>query len=190
MGIRREKNYRVSCDSGVSRDCATGAGAGYLVKEAIDKDHLAATLRQQGWLAEWERCYDRRYYENDIGKMDLVLTCPQCFAEQCKPQEEYSSPDLKVDYKPRGETELKAAVEAKREELKSPEKSPFEDLIDDGPDAICDDCGHFACRHWQEKCLFGALVPNYPECQCKGMLWKGVRFEMDPTGGPIKEITQ
>lgn len=43
-----------------------------------------------------------------------------------------------------------------------------------GPGAICDDCGHFACRHGENGCAFPRPADN--PCRCAGMLWLGTRW--------------
>jgi hypothetical protein len=43
-----------------------------------------------------------------------------------------------------------------------------------GPGALCEECGHFACRHNPEGCQFPR--PADDPCRCSGMLWHGVRW--------------
>lgn len=63
-----------------------------------------------------------------------------------------------------------------------------------GPAGICEDCGHFACRHSQLRCRFHELDPKkYKPCPCRGMQWSGERsgerYYMDPAHGPIRPAT-
>lgn len=50
---------------------------------------------------------------------------------------------------------------------------------DPGPGGICDDCGHFAGRHYDGACdtgnLYSAGTPRRP-CRCAGFLWLGQRY--------------
>lgn len=51
------------------------------------------------------------------------------------------------------------------------------------PGGFCDDCGHYAARHVGRRCTW----PQYP-CTCTGLLWRGVRYEIDRTRGPVAVI--
>jgi hypothetical protein len=48
-------------------------------------------------------------------------------------------------------------------------------LIGADPGSICEDCGHFALRHEQGKCLFPR--GSKPPCDCEGFLWLDTRYE-------------
>lgn len=52
-----------------------------------------------------------------------------------------------------------------------------------GPGGICDDCGHFAATHRGEGCAWPGRV-----CPCRGMLWLGVRYEIDSWRGPVRRL--
>lgn len=55
----------------------------------------------------------------------------------------------------------------------------YRSLIQVGPGAQCQDCGHFAYRHQRRLCLF----PHKDHgCTCKGMNWLGQRISMGPSG--------
>ena len=46
-----------------------------------------------------------------------------------------------------------------------------------GPGAMCEHCGHFACRHDMDGCSFERAWRGGSEndvCDCKAMLWFGV----------------
>lgn len=60
----------------------------------------------------------------------------------------------------------------------------IEDLRVTGPGGICADCGHFACRHHGQECLFRMDPLRDDPCKCAGMLWQGHRLEMDCCSGP------
>jgi hypothetical protein len=67
--------------------------------------------------------------------------------------------------------------------------SAVADLQDAGPGGMCDECGHFACRHSNNdpvagdmdmdpdrRCFFHLADPSrYSPCKCTGMKWQGVR---------------
>lgn len=57
-------------------------------------------------------------------------------------------------------------------------------LHDTGPGGICEDCGHFACRHDGAECHFPRPADN--PCTCGGMLWQGRRLEMNAQTGPAQ----
>lgn len=57
------------------------------------------------------------------------------------------------------------------------------ELRDVGPGGICEDCGHFACRHDGARCHFPRPAGN--ACNCGGMLWQGHRLAMNCQAGPV-----
>jgi hypothetical protein len=72
-------------------------------------------------------------------------------------------------------------VNARSSSERAKELIAIADLRDAGPGGICEECGHFACRHQDSQCLFPR--ENNP-CECQGMLWQGVRLDMDQHTGP------
>ena len=49
------------------------------------------------------------------------------------------------------------------------------DLAQMGPGGFCESCGHFAERHWTDKCHFPY---EDRDCDCSGMVWRGERVSM------------
>lgn len=53
-------------------------------------------------------------------------------------------------------------------------------LIQMGPGSQCEECGHFADRHYERMCRFPR--PENDPCKCKSMKWRGQRLRMGPLG--------
>lgn len=59
-----------------------------------------------------------------------------------------------------------------------------------GPGALCEDCGHFAGRHSNLVCHFPPESRRSRQpCDCAGMLWGDLRWEMDSRTGAIRSVS-